>query len=189
MVGRHSVEPQTRVCGTQAGVEFPPLSCASPFGAKLYYGYATVREIAAHALLLGALLLASSSRAAQFLNIIARGFVAPNDHALIGGFILNGAAKKQILVRGIGPSLASAGLSDVLTGATPAVTRNDLTYQDETGSGEQTNTGYKWLEKSYDFNVLSAADVAFYVDVGVWGTWETYRAYYIDNVRITVTEN
>lgn len=71
----------------------------------------------------------------------------------------------------------------------PAVTRFDLTYQGLTANGESSNTGYKWLEKSYDFNVLSAADGTFYVDVGVWGTWETYRAYYIDNVRITVTEN
>ncbi len=71
----------------------------------------------------------------------------------------------------------------------PALTRSDLTYQGETGNGESSDTGYKWLEKSYDFNVISAGDGAFYVDVGVWGTWETYRAYYIDNVRITVTEN
>jgi hypothetical protein len=71
----------------------------------------------------------------------------------------------------------------------PAVTRSDLTYQGLTANGESSNTGYKWLEKSYDFNVLSAADGTFYVDLGVWGTWETYRAYYIDNVRITVSEN
>jgi hypothetical protein len=71
----------------------------------------------------------------------------------------------------------------------PAVTRNDLTYQDLTGNGEHTNTGYKWLKKSYDFNVVSAADGTLYLDIGIWGTWETYRAYYVDNVWITIAEN
>ena len=71
----------------------------------------------------------------------------------------------------------------------PAVTRSDLTYQGLTSNGESSNTGYKWLEKSYEFDLLAGADGALYIDLGVWGTWETYRAYYIDNVRITVSEN
>lgn len=72
---------------------------------------------------------------------------------------------------------------------TPAVTRSDLTYQGHTGNGESSDTGYKWLEKSYDFNLFSTGDGTLYVDIGVWGTWETYRAYYVDNVRITITGN
>lgn len=71
----------------------------------------------------------------------------------------------------------------------PAITRTDLTYQGLTANGESSDTGYKWLEKSYDFNLVSGPDGRLYIDLGVWGTWETYRAYYIDNVRITVTEN
>ncbi|MFL6518963.1 MAG: hypothetical protein ACJ8NS_01965 [Chthoniobacterales bacterium] len=71
----------------------------------------------------------------------------------------------------------------------PAVTRDDLTFQGHTGNGEDNDAGYKWLEKSYDFHLLSAADGTLYVDIGIWGTWETYRAYYIDNVRITITDN
>jgi hypothetical protein len=70
----------------------------------------------------------------------------------------------------------------------PAETRADLTYQDHTGNGEQTDVGYKWLKKSYDFNVVSGANGALFVDVGVWGTWETYRAYYVDSLWITITE-
>jgi hypothetical protein len=71
----------------------------------------------------------------------------------------------------------------------PAVIRDDLTFQGTTANGEASDTGYKWLEKSYEFNVTSGADATLYVDIGVWGTWETYRAYYIDNVRINITEN
>src|SRR3954464_6167532 len=70
------------------------------------------------ALLFGELVLSSSSRAAQFLNISTRGFVAPNDNALIAGFILSGASRKHILLRGIGPSLTDAGLSNVLSDPT-----------------------------------------------------------------------
>ena len=71
----------------------------------------------------------------------------------------------------------------------PAVTRDDLTYQGTTANGESSDTGYKWLEKSYDFTVTSDADGTLYVDIGVWGTWETPRVYYIDNVRIRISEN
>jgi hypothetical protein len=71
----------------------------------------------------------------------------------------------------------------------PAVTRDDLTYQDLTGNGEHTNTGYKWLEKSYDFHLVSGSDGTLYLDIGIWGTWETARTYYIDNVRVSVSEN
>jgi hypothetical protein len=44
------------------------------------------------------------------------------------------------------------------------------------------------LEKSYDFHLVSGPDGTLYLDIGIWGTWETYRAYYVDNVRITITE-
>ena len=70
----------------------------------------------------------------------------------------------------------------------PAETRDDLTYQGTTANGEPTNTGFKWLEKSYDFDVTSAADGTLYIDVGVWGTWETFRTYYIDDLHVTITE-
>lgn len=70
----------------------------------------------------------------------------------------------------------------------PAQTRSDLTYQGSTANGEGGDTGYKWLEKSYDLDVISAADGTLYVDIGVAGTWETFRAYYVDHVRVTITE-
>ena len=84
-----------------------------------------------------------------------------------------------------------ANLFTIIAGVrtTPAVDRDDLTYQDHTGNGEDNDAGYKWVEKSYDFYLLSGADGTFYIDVGIWGTWETGRTYYIDNVRITITDN
>jgi hypothetical protein len=55
----------------------------------------------------------------QLANISTRGLVRTGDHVMIGGFILGGGSgTSQIVVRGIGPSLAQFGLSPVLTDPT-----------------------------------------------------------------------
>jgi hypothetical protein len=57
----------------------------------------------------------NQSAGSQLANISTRGFVQTGDNVMIGGFILGGgAASTAIAVRGIGPSLAQAGLSNVL---------------------------------------------------------------------------
>jgi cyclophilin family peptidyl-prolyl cis-trans isomerase len=48
------------------------------------------------------------------LNIATRGRVEVDPNALIGGFFLGGIESKRVLVRAIGPSLASAGIPGVL---------------------------------------------------------------------------
>lgn len=53
-------------------------------------------------------------RPAQPLNISTRMRVLTGDKVLIGGFIITGTEPKKVIVRGIGPSLASAGLQGVL---------------------------------------------------------------------------
>jgi hypothetical protein len=58
---------------------------------------------------------ADSSAASQLANISTRGFVQTGDNVMIGGFILGGSNQNtNIVVRGIGPSLAQFGLSNVL---------------------------------------------------------------------------
>ncbi|HEY3662839.1 MAG TPA: SGNH/GDSL hydrolase family protein [Chthoniobacterales bacterium] len=47
---------------------------------------------------------------AQSLNLSARLAVGTGDDVLIGGLIISGNVAKQVIVRGIGPSLASSGL-------------------------------------------------------------------------------
>jgi hypothetical protein len=91
-------------------------------------------------------------------------------------------------------SLATADFGDfnlwtIITGVrnSPAHNRNDLTYQGNTGNGATTDVGYRWFQKSYNFDATSDAAGELYVDIGVWGTWETARTYYIDNVRVTLT--
>jgi arylsulfate sulfotransferase len=51
----------------------------------------------------------------QALNLSTRGLVSVGDNVLIGGFIISGTNPKSIVLRALGPSLSSFGLSDVLT--------------------------------------------------------------------------
>lgn len=61
-----------------------------------------------------------SNGAAKLANISTRGFVDLNDNVMIGGFIVGGglgsggSGVERVLVRGIGPSLSSAGISGAL---------------------------------------------------------------------------
>jgi hypothetical protein len=51
---------------------------------------------------------------AQAVNLSTRLLVQTGDRVGIGGFIINGTAPKQVIVRGIGPSLTQNGITDVL---------------------------------------------------------------------------
>lgn len=69
-------------------------------------------------------------------------------------------------------------------------TRDDLTFsfQDKTGNSESADAGYKWLQKEYQITLRSGETGILYVVIGIWGTWETSRTYYIDDVLITLTK-
>jgi nitrogen fixation protein len=54
------------------------------------------------------------STGGRIVNIAARARVSTGDGVLIAGFVISGNAPKQVLLRGIGPSLASLGVSDAL---------------------------------------------------------------------------
>ena len=50
----------------------------------------------------------------EMLNISTRGRVEQGDQVMIGGFILGGSAYSEVVARGIGPSLAAAGVAGAL---------------------------------------------------------------------------
>lgn len=78
----------------------------------------------------------------------------------------------------------------VITGALPSspATREDLTpaYKDEAHNGTSTQR-YKWDDRQYEFTVRSNEGGALYVVIGIWGTWEVRKTYYVDDVRVTIS--
>ena len=56
-------------------------------------------------------------------DLSARGFVGTGANSLQAGFVLNGGGTKEVLLRGIGPTLTSFGVADALP--TPQLTLND----------------------------------------------------------------
>jgi len=72
--------------------------------------------------------------------------------------------------------------------AQPPKTRDELPYQGNSGHGGPNDIGYVWVEKAYEQELESGPDGLLYVVVGVWGTWETPRTYYIDDLWVSLEE-
>jgi hypothetical protein len=66
-------------------------------------------------------------------------------------------------------------------------TVSDLVFQGETGTGEDEDLGVVWLEKSHAFSATASPAGELWVSLGVWGTWETHRTYYLDDLSIVFT--
>ncbi|MGH7563688.1 MAG: hypothetical protein ACREK5_04615 [Gemmatimonadota bacterium] len=87
---------------------------------------------------------------------------------------------------------ASADFGDVnlwriIAGATSAgpKTVDDLTFQDDTGNGAAGDVGHVWTARRYVLGAVTAdPEGAIWVALGVWGTFEAARTYYIDDVEL-----
>ena len=91
-------------------------------------------------------------------------------------------------------SLGTADWGDVnlftiITGVHEAPPRDadELTFQGDTGHDQGQNAGVVWLDKSYEFDFTAPITGVAYVTIGVWGTFEAPRTYYIDDVTLTFT--
>ena len=69
----------------------------------------------------------SAPNPGRLVNLSARTQVGTGASILIAGFAISGTGTKSVLVRGIGPSLATFGVSNVL--ANPQLNVNDATHQ------------------------------------------------------------
>lgn len=94
----------------------------------------------------------------------------------------------------VGYDLASADWGDInlwtiITGVSskPPEEKGGLIFQGDTGNNANAESGFVWLYKSYEFTVESDADGKLYATIGIWGTWETARTYYVDNVQVVVS--
>jgi arylsulfate sulfotransferase len=84
----------------------------------------------------------------QALNLSTRGVVSIGDNVLIGGFIVTGTEPKTIVLRALGPSLSSFGLSGVLRDPVLSVYNSSRTliatndnWQMDPGQAEITANG------------------------------------------------
>lgn len=75
-----------------------------------------------------------ASNSPRLINVSARNQVGTGDNILIVGFVIQGSGAKRVLIRGVGPTLASFGLTGVLadpqfevfaSGNATAVAKND----------------------------------------------------------------
>jgi Putative Ig domain len=74
-------------------------------------------------------------------NISTRLMVGTGDQLLIGGFIISGSEKKTVLIRGLGPSLASFGVSGALIDP-------NLELHSNNGSIIATNNDWRATQKA-----------------------------------------
>lgn len=88
---------------------------------------------------------------ARLANISTRGLVLPGDNVMIAGFILGGNANANVVVRGIGPSLAQFGLSPVL--ADPSLELRD-------GNGTMLKANDNWRDDPDSAAQLTANGLA-----------------------------
>lgn len=86
----------------------------------------------------------------------------------------------------------SVNLWTVIAGASSRSpeTAEDLesAFRDETGHGRDEDLGLLWVGKCYDLAATTDPDGALHVMLGVWGTFEVTRTYYVDAVLITFTK-
>lgn len=87
---------------------------------------------------------------ARILNISTRGRVSPGDDVLIGGFIIRGGESSTIVIRGIGPSLAGAGISGPLPDPV-------LTLRDSNGIALATNDNWQSSPQAGQITTLGLA--------------------------------
>lgn len=106
---------------------------------------------------------------AQALNISTRMRVETGNNVLIGGFIVTGTALKTVAVRGIGPSLAQFGISDVLADPTlelrhssgTLVRQNDDWEDDPSQASQLTALGLA-LQESNEAGIVASISPSNY---------------------------
>jgi uncharacterized repeat protein (TIGR01451 family) len=83
----------------------------------------------------------------HLVNISARAFVDTGDHVLIGGMIVKGDTAADIIVRALGPSLTSHGITNAL--ADPILELHD-------GNGELLETNDNWMDSPRKDDIIAA---------------------------------
>ena len=86
--------------------------------------------------------------------------------------------------------LGDIGLWTIIAGVSEAdpETVDDLAFRDETGNGASDDVGHVWGARTYSLGMATAGgDGLLWVALGVWGTFETPRTYFVDDIELTFT--
>ena len=86
----------------------------------------------------------------------------------------------------------STNLFALLTGAFPTPPHDGPsllagTTHDATGNGADSDVGYQWLRKAIHTSARANSNGQLFVVVGIWGTWEGPRTYYLDDLSVELT--
>ncbi len=81
-------------------------------GFDVYYGWG--RLDVAKTIALARSAVGNPPPAPRLVNVSTRAHVGTADNVLIGGFVVRGSGSKKVLIRALGPSLAAAGVQNVL---------------------------------------------------------------------------
>ena len=81
-----------------------------------------------------------------------------------------------------------ANLFRIIAGVLPASPSDRAAlapaFQGDTGHGGDADAGYVWVAKEYVSAVTAGSTGRLYLVVGIWGTWEGPRTYYVDDLRV-----
>lgn len=94
--------------------ELADASHDAALGATLAPSAYTMHVTGAGGIALAEIYDADTASAGHLTNVSARAQVGTGDHVLIAGFVITGAGGKRVLIRGVGPSLATQGVTGVL---------------------------------------------------------------------------
>jgi hypothetical protein len=80
-------------------------------------------------------------------------------------------------------------LWQIVAGAAPdsPATAGAALPQGDTGNGQATDQGYRFVPRTFTFETTSDKDEELFVHVGVWGTSAFLRTYYVDNMKVVLT--
>lgn len=97
-----------------------------------------------------------SNTGPQLLNVSTGGFVGGGAETLIGGFVISGTSRNNVLVRGIGPSLRGFGVTDAVDDSAITVYRGAQVIATNDDWGANPNA----TQLSFTFAQVGAFDLA-----------------------------
>ena len=82
-----------------------------------------------------------AAAAGTLVNVSTRAYIGTGDDVLIGGFVIDGAQPKRVLIRGIGPALANYGVTDALADPVLRLYANGSVVAENDNWSNQSNAG------------------------------------------------